>query len=176
LARGPRRRAHRQVRRDLGYWSHFVGDGSQPLHATTHFNGWGDYPNPQNFTRERIHAPFEGTFVKAALKPQAVRAAMRPYRDCRCTIQQATVAYLQGSAAKVEPLYRLWGEGGFQGTDPRGTAFVVERVADGASQLRDFVVDAWRASANAVVGYPAVAVRSIEESGRAPYDVIYGRE
>ena len=30
--------------RDIGYWSHFVGDASQPLHASVHFNGWGDYP------------------------------------------------------------------------------------------------------------------------------------
>lgn len=36
--------AHRALReqltlRDIGFWSHFVGDGSQPLHVSVHFNG-----------------------------------------------------------------------------------------------------------------------------------------
>jgi hypothetical protein len=162
--------------RDLGYWAHFVGDGSQPLHVTLHFNGWGDYPNPQDYTRDRIHAPFEGAFVRANLQPGAARAAMRPYQPCGCTVQASTTRYLQDAAAKVEPLYRLWGEGGFQGSDPRGTAFVTERIGAGAAQLRDMVVDAWRASAAATVGYPPVAAKSVEDSGEAPFDTIYGRE
>lgn len=162
--------------RDLGYWSHFVGDGSQPLHATMHFNGWGDYPNPQGFTKDRIHAPFEGEFVKANARTDAVRAAMVPYQSCGCTVQVATSRYLLNAAAKVEPLYRLWGEGGFKGSDPRGTAFVTERLAAGASQLRDMVVDAWRASGDSTVGYPAVSAKSVEASGVAPFDTIYGRQ
>ena len=36
---------------DLGDWAHFVGDGSQPMHVSVHFNGWGDFPNPRGFTR-----------------------------------------------------------------------------------------------------------------------------
>jgi hypothetical protein len=28
--------------RDLGYWSHFVADGSQPHHVSIHYDGWGD--------------------------------------------------------------------------------------------------------------------------------------
>lgn len=32
--------------RDLGYWSHFVADASQPHHVSIHYDGWGDYPNP----------------------------------------------------------------------------------------------------------------------------------
>jgi hypothetical protein len=38
--------------RDIGDWGHFVGDGSQPLHITIHFNGWGNYPNPKDYTSE----------------------------------------------------------------------------------------------------------------------------
>ena len=162
--------------RDLGYWSHFVGDGSQPLHASMHYNGWGDFPNPQNFTRDRIHAPFEGQFVKANARAQDVRAAMAPYQPCGCTVQVATSRYLLNAAAKVEPLYRLWGEGGFKGADPRGIAFVTERLAAGAGQLRDMVVDAWRASAGSTVGYPATPAKAVEASGVAPFDTIYGRQ
>jgi hypothetical protein len=162
--------------RDLGYWSHFVGDGSQPLHVTLHFNGWGDFPNPNNYTRDKIHAPFEGPFVHDNATVANVTAALPPYQACGCTVQQATARYLQAGTAEVEPLYRLWGEGAFQGADPRGRAFVVERLAAGAAELRDLVIEAWRASPNATVGYPPMTARSIEASGVAPYDVIFGRE
>ncbi len=162
--------------RDLGYWSHFVEDGSQPLHVTLHFNGWGDFPNPNNYTQEKIHSPFEGAFVHANATAEAVRAALPPRQACGCSIQQATIRYLSTTGAKVEPLYQLWAQGGFRGTDPRGRAFVTERLAAGAAELRDMVTDAWAASAASVVGYPPVSVKSIEESGAVPYDVIYGRE
>jgi len=50
---------------DIGIWSHYVGDGSQPLHISLHFNGWGDYANPNGYTNsKKIHAYFEGEFVK----------------------------------------------------------------------------------------------------------------
>ena len=33
----------------MGVMGHYVGDGSQPLHTTVHFNGWvGD--NPKGYT------------------------------------------------------------------------------------------------------------------------------
>jgi hypothetical protein len=157
--------------RDLGYWGHFVGDGSQPLHVTLHFNGWGDYPNPMGYTKERIHGPFEGAFVSANVTEAAVTAALTPYQPCVCTAAQATIRYLLVTNAKLEPLYQLC----FKGAAPRGTAFVVERVAAGAAELRDMVVDAWRASENYTVGYPKpVTAKSVEDSGKAPYDTIHG--
>ena len=59
--------------RDLGEWSHFVGDGSQPLHATVHFNGWGDFPNPQGFTlATNFHARFETDFINANISEDDV--------------------------------------------------------------------------------------------------------
>src|SRR5712691_1904462 len=59
-----RRRRETLILRDLGFWSHFVADGSQPLHVSVHFNGWGNYPNPQNFSNsDKLHAYFEGEFV-----------------------------------------------------------------------------------------------------------------
>ena len=51
---------------DTGQLSHFVGDGSQPLHVTIHFNGWGsDQPNPQGYSNARLHGPFESDLVQA---------------------------------------------------------------------------------------------------------------
>ena len=61
-------RAVRQmlVLRDLGVWAHYIGDASQPLHVTVHYNGWGDYPNPDGFVAQPgLHAKFESDFVNA---------------------------------------------------------------------------------------------------------------
>ena len=82
------------ILRDLGYWSHFVGDASQPLHVTVHYNGWGDYPNPRGFeTATGLHSKFETGFVNTNIKEADVAPLMPPYRDCACTIQQQTQNY-----------------------------------------------------------------------------------
>lgn len=161
--------------RDLGVWSHYVGDGSQPLHVSKHYNGWGDFPNPGSFTKDRIHAPFEGQLVDAVATDAAVRAAMKPYAPCGCTVQVSTTRFLAETAGKVVPLYQLWGQGGFANGDPRGTAFVTERLAAGANQLRDMVVDAWRASPDFTVGYPATAAKVVEQTKVAPFEAIHGK-
>ena len=71
--------------RDIAIWSHYVADASQPMHVSVHFNGWGDFPNPQGFTNsKRLHAHFEGEFVKNNLKREAVAAWSRPTRMSRC--------------------------------------------------------------------------------------------
>ena len=169
------RRLREQITiRDLGYWSHFIGDGSQPLHMTLHYNGWGNGPNPKNYTKERIHEPFEGAFVHDNITEADIVTALPPPAPCGCTIQQAMQQYLAVTAAKMEPLYQLWGEGAFKGADPRGKAFAVERVAAAAAELRDLVTQAWQASGAMTVGYPAVSARSVEDSGVAPYINIYG--
>ena len=153
--------------RDLGVWSHYVGDASQPLHVTVHFNGWGDGPNPFGMTQEKIHAPFEGELVRETVRAEAVRAAMAPAADCGETIRDCTIDYLAESYQYVLPLYRTWAAGDFQSHHPEAVDFVTRRIAAGAGALRDMVVKAWRESANANVGYPPLSVRTIEE-GRPP--------
>ena len=128
-------------------WAHFVGDGSQPLHVTVHFNGWGDFPNPKGFTQERIHGPFEGDFVIHNVKFEAVRAAMRPPAACgSCDIAATTSAYLTDTHRYVEPVYQMWKDGELKDGNPKGAAFVTARLADGAAELRDLVTAAWNAS------------------------------
>ena len=171
-----RMRREKQLIFDLGYWAHFVGDASQPLHTTYHYNGWGDFPNPKGYTLEHIHGPIEGEFVNRNIKPQAVRGAMRPYVDCgACNIMDMTGAYLADEHQYVEPLYQLEKAGGFKDGDPRGTAFITARLAEGAAELRDLVVDAWNASGKMTVGYPGTAAADVE-SGKAgdAYELLYG--
>ena len=91
--------------------SHYVGDGSQPMHASVHYNGWGDYPNPHGYTQDRVHGPFEGVFVRQFVSLKAVRAAMPPPRPC-AAIEACTADYLSQTAASVVPFYDMQKAGG----------------------------------------------------------------
>ncbi|HEY2177269.1 MAG TPA: S1/P1 Nuclease [Caulobacteraceae bacterium] len=162
------------ILRDLGVFAHYVGDGSQPLHVSTHFSGWGPGPNPEAFTNDRIHAPFEGALVRRYMTESAVRAVMVPYRDCHCTIERRTALYLAATNREVVPLYRLWKAGAFTGGEARGRAFTAARLAAGADELRDLIIDAWRASAGGEVGYPAVRVSDVIAGKVDPTDSLYG--
>jgi hypothetical protein len=159
-----RKRREALVIRDLGVWSHYVGDASQPMHVSIHFDGWGQYANPRGFTTKRgLHAQFEGAFVKANIKREAVKAATVPYRDCgKCTIWDRMRTLILASHAEVVPLYELEQKSGFTVGNPDTIAFVTSRLADSSSALRDMVVDAWRGSLDMTVGYPLIPMRDIE--------------
>lgn len=162
------------VLRDLGTLAHYVGDGSQPLHVSVHFNGWGPFPNPDGFTQEHVHGPFEGPFVHDHVDPAAVKADMSPYQDCACAIATWTADYLAATSRQVVPLYTLYKQGAFARADPQAQRFVTERLAAGASAVRDLAVDAWRASAAGHAGWPAVTVADVEAGRVDPYDSMYG--
>ncbi|MEO8811765.1 MAG: S1/P1 Nuclease [Caulobacteraceae bacterium] len=174
--RDDRVRREALILRDLGVLGHYVGDGSQPLHVTVHFNGWGNDPNPQGYTAARIHAPIEGIFVRDNIDAAAVRAAMPAFEDHGLDIGRRTAAYLATTNGYVRPLYRLYKAGGFRAGDPRGRAFITARLASGAAELRDLTVDAWRASAAAEVGWPAVKVADVEAGRADPFDSLYGTD
>ncbi len=170
------KRREELILRDLGALAHYVGDGSQPMHVSVHFNGWGNFPNPDGFTMDRIHAPFEGEFVRANINEVMVRAAMAPYHDCQCAIDARTRDYLVATNKTVRPLYQLYKDGGFSKGDPRGREFAVARLAAGASELRDDIVDAWRTSAAADVGWPAVKVADVLAGKIDPFDSLLGED
>jgi len=155
--------------RDIGVWSHFVGDASQPLHVSVHFNGWGDFPNPNGFTTStRTHADFEGAFVRAHATLAAVEAHMRAPATSSAPIADQVGAYLEAGAANVVPLYTLEKRGDFASGSPAAVDFVDARLADGAAELRDLVVEAWDASGSMKVGYPAGITPAEAENGTVP--------
>ena len=158
----------------LGELSHLVADGSQPLHTSTHYNGWGDYPNPQGFTTARIHSPFEGDLVRDRVDPRAVAARVPAPRDCDCAIEQRMTEYLTATNKLVVPLYELEKAGGLAQGDPRGAAFATERLAAGVAELRDLVAEAWAASATRKVGWRPVAVQDVVAGKVDPYPALYG--
>lgn len=173
-----RRRREALILADLGALAHFVGDGSQPLHLTVHYNGWGDYPNPNGYTMARIHGPFEGELVETSVHKNAVAAKMAPLRLCGCSIEQRTSAYLLGTAKLAIPLYQLEKAGGMAPGDPRGPALATQQLAVGASELRDQVVEAWNASASRSIGFKpnVVSVADVVAGKTDPYPELYGTD
>src|SRR5262249_17813255 len=146
-------------------------------HVSIHFNGWGPFPNPQGYsTSTTLHGYFEGEFARKHVSEADVRAKVRPYRDCGCTIQERTVAYLMATKAEAIPLYELDKAGAFSDGDPKGKDFAAERMAAAASELRDLVNEAWRTSADAAVGYPKVKVRDVEAGKVIPLAELKGQD
>lgn len=162
------------VLKSIGELSHFVGDGSQPLHVSSHYNGWGDGPNPNNYSKARLHGPFESDLVAATVRPAAVSAKVASLRLCRCPIEQRVSDYLSATGRQVIPFYELEKAGGLGPGDPRGAAFATDRIAVGAAELRDVIVEAWRASLNAKVGWRPISVQDVLAGKVDPYPALYG--
>jgi hypothetical protein len=175
--RADRLRREGLILRTMGELSHFVGDGSQPLHVTSHYNGWGDGPNPQGFTKAKIHSPFEGKFVVENIREDAVRAAMPAANLANQPIEARVAAYLGRTNGFVAPLYALEKAGGLAPGDARGVAFATARMGEGAAELRDLVSLAWAASLKNKVGYaPPVAVTDVLAGKADPYAVLRGTD
>jgi hypothetical protein len=154
--------------RDLGVWAHYVGDASQPMHASVHYNGWGEGANPEGFVvTPGLHAKFESDFVNANVTEPQVTAALRPYTPCGCTVRQRTQAYLAATQAQVISTYRLEKAGAFDAATPEAKAFAVARLAEGAAMLRDMVTDAWAAAGEATLGYKIKQSVADIEAGKA---------
>jgi hypothetical protein len=166
-------RALRQVLtlRDIGVWSHYVGDASQPLHVTVHFNGWGAYPNPNGYSvSHTVHADFESRFVDAHATLAAVTARMRPPASSGAPIAAQIGAYLRATEANVGPLYELEKRGDFASGSAAAVNFTNARLADGAAELRDLITLAWVDSANVKVGYPHAVTPAEVDLGQIPFD------
>jgi len=166
------------ILRDIGVLGHYVGDAAQPHHTTIHFNGWDrDTPNSEGFTTSRqTHGQFEGAFTARHVRLDAVQAAMSAPSTQAFDMRGRTAAYLKTTLAEVVPFYRLEKAGGFADNDPRGTEFATHRVAAGASELRDWITAAWRASAEASIGWPAVKVAEVEPGSADPWLAMVGED
>ena len=157
--------------RDIGYWGHFVADASQPLHVSVHFNGWDGtkYGNPNNFSESRtIHARFETALVRAVATEDLVVARVPAVATSADPVLSQVGAYLIATESKVPDVYRLEADGGIDGHSPAATALVLERLAAGAAQMRNFIVEAWQGSGDVKVGYPGISVRDVESGTVVP--------
>ncbi len=137
--------AEQTVLYDAGLLGHYVADGSQPLHTSINYNGWVEKSNPEGFTRgHQIHSQFETEFVHDNIHASEIRALVPATPHVLESPFEDFVAYLYASNKLVDDLYRLEKQGGFTG---KGTvasrSFTAERMAAGASMLRDMIYTAW---------------------------------
>src|SRR5579863_1817823 len=139
---------------DIGIFSHFVGDGSQPLHVTVHYNGWGPYPNPQGFSTDKsTHSEFESDFVSHFLTP----ALVSPLVGSASVLDDIPLTdiehYLADTNAQVVPLYKLKQQGGFDLSDSssavhaQAVKFTAARLAAAGRMLDSLILTAWQTSA-----------------------------
>jgi len=134
-----------------GWLGHYVADASQPLHTTVQYNGWTGL-NPNGYTTEhKIHWQFEGPFVGACIHAPEVQAKMTTARAIQGDVFASYVSYLRQSATYVERVYQLEKAGGFIGEgSAESREFTADRLAAGASMLRDMLYTAWVESAKPV--------------------------
>ena len=140
---------------DAGILGHYVGDGSQPLHTTLQYNGWTG-ANPNGYTTEhQIHAKFESTYVSNDIKRDEVAAIVATTKPQVINDEWAQyLEYLKRSSGQVERVYQIEKSSGFDGTgSPEAKAFTEDRIAAGATELRDLIYSAWVHSADPVDEY-----------------------
>jgi len=174
--RADRLRREAQILQVTGELSHFVADGSQPLHVTVHYNGWGDLPNPAGYTKAKVHALFEGQLVRTSVRAAEVAAHMAPLQRCGCPIEARTAAYLAETNRRVLPLYALEKAGGLAPGDPRGPAFAAVQLGRGAAELRDLIAEAWAFSATQAVGWKPVSPVDVAAGRVDPFSALYGSD
>lgn len=125
---------------DAGILGHYVADASNPLHTTVHHNGWVSRNNPRGFTTDNtLHARFEGRFVDGRIKIEDVRPRVAAQAKVIAQPREAIVQFINDSYALVDDVYRLEQREKFTETtkSPEHKAFVVDRIAAGATFLRD---------------------------------------
>lgn len=143
---GPERRfLERRIINDAGVLGHYVADAANPHHTTIHHNGWVG-PNPDGFaTDPRTHGRFESEYVRTHMSDADLAPRVPPEARVHRDTRQAVWAHVLASHAQLRRLYELDRAEPFgaatQGTDHR--AFAADRLAAGATMLRDLWWTAW---------------------------------
>ena len=137
----------------MGVMGHFVGDGSQPLHTTMHFNGWvGD--NPHGYTTSlRFHAWIDGGYLRktGGIDVGKLAGRIHPAERIKNAGQpeglfRAAVAYLVEQNKCVGPLYELDKEGRLTGEGDmgrEGRVFLDGQLVKAGQMLGDIWYTAW---------------------------------
>ena len=153
LWRDPKQAAEReQIEQNIVYYAgvlgHYVGDASQPLHTTIHYNGWSTSSNPELFTREPLHWRFEGEYVKAQIKVADFSGLVRKANALADPFAEI-MNHLFESFKQAPELYRMdktarWD---VNNTRPESKQFVAARLAAGSQMLANLWYTAWINSA-----------------------------
>jgi len=160
-----------------GVLGHYVADSANPHHTTIHHNGWDTSfaPNPKGYTTaeaerakrpDGFHHRFESEFVESKISAADVRPLLTPLSPVSRVFDD-TVAFLKASNSQVDRLYALEKANAFRTSgeaDPEGLRFARERMAAGASRLRDI----WAASMQGTAPYQRNRSRTPAASTAAP--------
>ena len=137
----------------MGVMGHFVGDGSQPLHTTVHFNGWvGE--NPKSYTtRTTFHAWIDGGYFKkiGGIKVDALAGKIQPATRISNAgdpdgMFHDVVAYLVEQNKFVEPLYEMEKNGQLTGDGDKGmqgAPFLEGQLVKAGQMLGNIWLTAW---------------------------------
>ena len=137
----------------MGVMGHFVGDGSQPLHTTVHYNGWvGD--NPKGYTtKTTFHAWIDGGYFKktGGIKVDTLIGKIQPATRIANADQpdgmfRAAVSYLVEQNKFVEPLYEMDKNGqltGEVGKGMDGVPFLEGQLVKAGQMLGNVWLTAW---------------------------------
>jgi hypothetical protein len=139
----------------MGVMGHFVGDASQPLHATKHHHGWVG-ANPENYpTNSRFHSWIDGGYIQKSggLDVAALTAKLKPPQPVgnpavADSFFRAMMDYVAASNRQVEPLYKLERDRKLSPrdgvVDAEGREFIERRILVGAEMLAGIWLAAWQ--------------------------------
>jgi hypothetical protein len=141
----------------MGVMGHFVGDATQPLHTTRHFNGWVGR-NPRGYTTNRtFHSWIDGGYFQksgvfnfADLKKQLRPARLLWPGDPKVPHEDAfpeVMRFILEQHKQVVPLYELEKKGKLSGDGEiglQGRAFLAGQIVTAAQKLGDFWYSAWQ--------------------------------
>jgi len=124
-----------------GLLGHYVGDGSQPLHTTSHHHGWvGE--NPKGYAMdEGLHRRFEVEFVRN-IKVEDFQELVKSPSRLHAPFAEIMV-YLKNTHSYTEKVYELDKAGAFSQATPESLQFVKERLAAASQMLVDLWYTAW---------------------------------
>jgi hypothetical protein len=135
-----KRMIEQRIVNDAGLLGHYVGDGSNPHHVTMNHDGWVAKDNPKGFTTQRgFHSRFESQYVETHIRPADVLPVVATDARVIPSVREGILSYLNASLGNLDRLYSLDKVEPF-GPDTKSAdhkQFTVERLAAGATMLRD---------------------------------------
>jgi len=144
----------------MGVMGHYVGDGSQPLHTSKHYDGWvGE--NPKGYTigpvagtgGKRIHSWIDGGYLKktGGIDVPALSGKIQPATRITgasdpAVMFQAITTYLSEHNKYVEPLYQMEKDGQLTGEGEKGLQarpFLEGQLVKAGQMLGNIWMTAW---------------------------------
>jgi hypothetical protein len=141
----------------MGVMGHYVGDGSQPLHASKHHHGWvGENPHSYS-TNGGIHSLIDGGYMRkiGGIKLKDIQGFVHPAQLVSLSYPKEkagdtfgiVLEYILEQEKLVEPLYQMEKAGKFSGGGEvglQGKEFITGQLVKGGQMLGNLWYTAWQ--------------------------------